>query len=88
MKKLILVKIGGSIITQKDSNLPKPRLSIIKRLAQDIKTITSSQKYSLILVHGAGSFAHPIVKKFQIQSGMFNASQKIGFSLAILACMN
>lgn len=83
MKKLLIIKLGGSVITFKDSSVAKVRTLVIKRLAREIKEIYE-QGYKIILVHGAGSFAHPLVKKYGIQKGMFYQEQKLGFSLTTI----
>lgn len=81
MNKLIVIKLGGSVITDKNSQKPKVRLSIIKRLAKEIGQIYKQGKYRLILVHGAGSFAHPLVKKFNLHLGVSSREQKQALSL-------
>jgi len=60
MKDVILVKFGGSIIT--DKNVPyKPRLDVIRGLAKELKKVT---KASIVLAHGSGSFGHTSAEKF------------------------
>ena len=60
MKDVILVKFGGSIIT--DTNTPyKARIDVIRALAKELKKVT---KASIILAHGQGSFAHTSAKEF------------------------
>lgn len=72
--------MGGSVVTDKDSSTPKTRLNVIKQLARDIAVIHKQDKYRIILVHGAGSFGHPIVKKYQLHKGMSNDVQKLAYS--------
>lgn len=81
MEKLIVIKLGGSVITDKNSQKPKANLSVIKRLAKEIGQIYRQGKYRLILVHGAGSFAHPLVKKFNLHLGVKSDEQKQALSL-------
>lgn len=69
------------MVTYKDSPTPKARLDTIKRLAKEIGQIYQQNKYQLILVHGAGSFGHPIAKKYKLHQGMKNKQQKLAFSL-------
>lgn len=60
MKDVILVKFGGSIIT--DKNVPyKPRLDVMRALARELKKVT---KASIVLAHGSGSFGHTSAEKF------------------------
>lgn len=79
--KLLLIKLGGSVITYKDSPTPKPRIDVIKRLVGEIKDIISWGNYKIILVHGAGSFAHGLVRKYNLQKGMKTQKQKRAFDL-------
>ncbi len=65
MKTIILLKLGGSIITHK--NIPyKARPDIIRKLAKELKKVTHT---SLVLAHGAGSFAHTSAKEFGGKKG-------------------
>lgn len=60
MKKIILIKLGGSVIT--DKNIPyKARINTIRRLAKEIK---KSGTTSLVLAHGSGSFGHTSAVKY------------------------
>jgi len=65
MKDVILVKLGGSIIT--DKNVPyKPRIEVIRNLAKELKKVT---KASVVLAHGVGSFAHTSAAKYGGKKG-------------------
>lgn len=79
-KKLLIIKLGGSVVTYKDSNKPRARIEVIERLAKEIKQIYSLEKYQIILAHGAGSFAHPPSKKYDLPNGIHNDKQKYGFA--------
>lgn len=80
-KKLLIIKLGGSIITEKNSSIPKIRTETIKNLSKEIKQILDSKKYQIILIHGAGSFGHPLAKKYNLHLGMKTDEQKYGFCL-------
>ncbi len=73
--KPIVLKLGGSVITYKDK-VSTPNLNSIERLAGEI---SQSNVKSLILVHGGGSFGHPIAKKYRIHEGYTDPSQIPGF---------
>ena len=63
--ELILLKLGGSLLTDKDK--PKSiRKDVVKRSIQQI--IDADEK--IILIHGGGSFGHPLAKKFSISEGI------------------
>ena len=74
-RKMQILKLGGSVITHKDEYF-SPHKENIKRLAQEI----SATKEPLIIVHGAGSFGHPVAKKYNISEGLKTSDQLIGFS--------
>ena len=61
---LILMKLGGSVITNKKSQTPKCRRENITRIAE----IISKSNKKIIIVHGAGSYAHPLAKKYKISN--------------------
>ena len=63
-KSIFILKLGGSLLT--DKNNP---FSIREDIVKDsIRQIIDSEE-KLILVHGGGSFGHPLAKKFKIKSG-------------------
>lgn len=67
IKKLILVKLGGSVITQKNKEYAfKPE--DVKRLAQEIR---KSGK-QVVIAHGSGSFGHTSAKKYGGMNGYKN----------------
>lgn len=76
---MILVKLGGSVITDK-SELRSFREATVRRLAEEIREAGKS----IILVHGAGSFGHPLAMKFQLHLGRKNDDQLRGFSEVLL----
>lgn len=82
MQKLLVIKLGGVVVTYKDSPTPKVRVEVLKSLALEIQQIADQKKYQVILVHGAG-YVHNIVKKGNIQFGMKTPQQKKAFLKAI-----
>lgn len=81
MKELIIIKIGGSVITDKSTDQPTARLDLIKNISDQITQLYNSQKYQIILIHGAGSFGHPIAKKYNTYKGAKTDKQKLGVCL-------
>lgn len=74
--KSIVLKIGGSVITNKNGELAA-KTQDIDRLAGEIQTAGVK---NLIIVHGGGSFGHPLAEKYKIKEGYKEELQKIGFS--------
>ena len=61
---MILVKLGGSVITDK-SRLRTFKADACRRLATELL----AAKESLVVVHGAGSFGHIEAKRHQLHKG-------------------
>jgi isopentenyl phosphate kinase len=73
---LMVLKLGGSVITQKDIPMT-PNLDAIHRLA---KEIARAKVDRLVVVHGGGSFGHPLAKQYNIKQGYLEPSQVEGAS--------
>jgi isopentenyl phosphate kinase len=74
--KPTILKIGGSVITDKNGELAA-RTEVINRLAEEIQ---KANVKNLIIVHGGGSFGHPTAQKFGIKDGLKEDAQKVGFA--------
>jgi len=75
--KPIVLKIGGSVITWKEKSFTA-NLPAINRIAEEISQANVSQ---LIIVHGGGSFGHPLAKQYSIKEGYRGErAQLLGFS--------
>ncbi|MGQ9459923.1 MAG: isopentenyl phosphate kinase [Candidatus Bathyarchaeaceae archaeon] len=74
--KPTVLKLGGSVITNKEKPLT-PNLQAIERLANEISRANVSP---LVLVHGGGSFGHPVAEHYGIKGGYRDSSQIIGFA--------
>jgi len=75
LKSLISLKLGGSVITDKDSYMEANK-SVIHRLAGEI---AESQIPKVLIVHGGGSFGHPLAEKYGIKGGFDREEQLLGF---------
>jgi isopentenyl phosphate kinase len=73
---MFIIKIGGSVITNK-AKKNSFKKDIIDKLAKQIK----NSKKEIILVHGAGSFGHILAKKYHLNQGFKKDNQIYGFSL-------
>ena len=80
MKDLIILKIGGSVITDKFSKTPKASKENIKRISKEIASVYNRKKMPLIIIHGAGSYGHVIVKRTGIDKGIKNEGQLKDFA--------
>jgi isopentenyl phosphate kinase len=75
--KPTVLKLGGSVITDKEKKLT-PNLPAIERLTKEISRANVSP---LILVHGGGSFGHPVAEQYGLKEGYKDSSQIMGFSI-------
>lgn len=74
--RLVVLKLGGSVITEKEKPMT-PNLKAMQRLA---KEIADANVEHLLIVHGGGSFGHPIASQYNIKEGYGEPSQIEGFS--------
>ena len=65
------------MITDKERKLT-PNLPAIKRLTKEISRANVSP---LVLVHGGGSFGHPVAEQYGLKEGYKDISQIMGFSI-------
>ncbi|MCD6248412.1 MAG: isopentenyl phosphate kinase family protein [Hadesarchaea archaeon] len=72
----IVVKLGGSVITDKSRKFCVRR-EVLKRLAEEL----AATGEPLVVVHGGGSFGHPLASEYGLRSGLRERSQLIGVSL-------
>jgi len=71
----MVLKLGGSVITVKDKPMT-PRPEAIRRLAGEI----AEADVKLILIHGGGSYGHPVASRYGIAGGYRSEIQLRGFA--------
>jgi len=74
LRELAVVKLGGSIITVKDRPFTL-RGDVLERIGSEL----SGLEDSLILVHGGGSYAHPVAKRYSVSEGYRDEEHLRGF---------
>lgn len=80
MTELFLIKLGGSLITDKTKPFTA-NLKIIKQLAREIHEIREKYDIKLIVGHGGGSFPHTSAHKYQTQKGIVNKESYRGIAV-------
>ncbi len=88
MREAILVKLGGSLLTDK-ARAETPRLPVIRRLGQEIARAAAAFTAlplraggaHLIVGHGSGSFGHVAAARYRLAGGITSADQRPGISL-------
>lgn len=79
-KKITLIKLGGSIITNKE--IPKTvRADVLKRLVQEIARAQEKTGETYLLGHGQGSFAHAPAMRYKTMDGFISSDSKIGMAI-------
>jgi isopentenyl phosphate kinase len=61
---MLLVKLGGSVLTDK-TRLRTPRPAAIRRLATEVASV----REPLLVVHGAGSYGHILASRHRLTEG-------------------
>ncbi len=70
MARVTVVKLGGSAVTSKSKECT-PNLRVIQDCAHQLARFAKP----LVILHGGGSFAHPIVTRAHLQEGYKTKSQ-------------
>ncbi len=79
-RELVLIKLGGSVITNKSREYSL-RKKNIDRLAGELKQAFGSFKGHIILGHGAGSFAHVPAAEYKTKDGIINSGSIYGMAV-------
>lgn len=75
-EKILILKLGGCIVTFKNQEKPIANTENIKRFAKEINlALQKNHNLKIILIHGAGSFGHPLAKKHNLKLGAKTAEQ-------------
>lgn len=86
MQNLILIKLGGSTITDKTKR-KAANIKVINRLAREIAQAHQKTKDLLLIGHGQGSFAHVPAKKYKTIEGNIAKNSAYGAALVRQECI-
>jgi len=64
----LFVKLGGSLITKKFLGERDIRRKLLEEICADLTKLM--EEWEVIVAHGAGSFGHPLARKYGIDSGI------------------
>lgn len=76
---ITLLKLGGSLITDKDTP-HTARPDVIRRLGKEIFDYWKTDHSPLIIGHGSGSFGHIPAKRYGTRQGVKSAEDWAGFA--------
>ena len=69
---IVILKFGGSVITDKKSEIPKAKHKALDRICNILK----DKERNMIIVHGAGSYGHPIAKRYALAEGLDGSQEQ------------
>lgn len=76
-KELIILKIGGSVLTFKDRSVPALRREHALAIGRVLARTYDPTRHSLILIHGAGSFGHLSARRYGLKYGTKDHLEKL-----------
>ena len=80
MSELVFLKLGGSLITDKDQT-HTARPEVITRLAEEIAAARrETPGLKILLGHGSGSFGHVAAQKHNTRDGVLDQDGWLGFA--------
>ncbi len=80
MKKIILIKLGGSVVTHKDRNR-SVRTEVLERLVAEIARALHDSDALIIIGHGQGSFAHAPAAHYRTAEGFVTPESLYGMAV-------
>lgn len=79
MKELTMVKLGGSLITQKGVPFTE-NPAVIKRLGRELKQAQEETGVALVVGHGGGSYPHVPAVKYRTAEGILGEESLTGIA--------
>lgn len=79
LRGVLIVKLGGSAITRKD-RVFSLRDDVLEIVASQLRELVKVDKENVIVIHGGGSFGHPVALAYFINRGYTCKEQLIGYS--------
>ncbi len=80
-----VLKLGGSVLTKKHGYMELDRNNI-HALASMLGNVWKSGVRDILLIHGAGSFGHPLVLKYGLGDGIRTDAQREGMAITHSTC--
>lgn len=77
---MIVLKLGGSLLTYKGRKFSL-RKKVLKRIASEVKAASQD----LVIVHGGGSYGHPLAHEYRLNEGYIEKKQIKGIALTRFA---
>lgn len=75
-KTLVVLKLGGSIITAKNSPHGRIRTALLRQIGKQLVVYLNQPSHQLLLLHGAGAPGHRLAQRYDLQSGVRGNAQR------------
>ncbi len=86
MTAVSILKLGGSIVTDKRRARAVIRIRVVKRIAGELARLVSRQpNLRLIVLYGGGSFGHPLARRYRLAEKPLAAENFVGVGHTIAA---
>lgn len=82
-ERLTIVKLGGSVITEKE----KPQTPSIAAIEAVMRALAECPLKRIVVIHGGGSFGHPSAARYNLQDGFRQPEQILGLAKTRQAMM-
>ena len=79
--ELVILKLGGSVVTRKEEGRPEVNKENLSRLSKEIAEAQKEKKFLVVVVHGAGPFGHIPASEYNLNDGFKGSEQIKGFIL-------
>ena len=79
MSELVLIKLGGSLITHKRRDRTVRRAELL-RIVDEVAALARHSRLPVLLGHGSGSFGHVAAAASGVQNGMVGRAAPLGVS--------
>jgi isopentenyl phosphate kinase len=66
---VIILKLGGSVLAPKHAKRPFLRRKLLAEIGSELAKTFPNEEDQLIIIHGGGSFCHPLAKRFELSKG-------------------
>lgn len=76
-KEILILKLGGSIVTRKQASAPALRRRHVQDIAHILKRYYNPNQHHLVLIHGAGSFGHLHAHRHHLSLGTKDHPEKL-----------
>lgn len=76
--KLTVIKVGGSVITEKAKRFTLNKDNL-RKISEDLAKLYR-EGWSIVVVHGGGSFGHPVAALYRLNEGGIGGRKLYGFA--------